>query len=587
VQSIVDAGRVVAFCSGQQICKQGDPGDSMFIILEGRVKVVVSAYPGQEVFLDYLGEGAHFGELSLLNDERRSATVSAVMDTRLLALQHDRFHDLTLKVAGFTANLCRSLGKWLRRSSPVKRRRSRPAVIALAGTTPSARALVHALAATLAGGGKAILVLTDGDEIPDTAGYTVQSLIPKGTRENCATAFHAHLAGALARHERVLVSLVQRGGEGEWPRLLAQCEEIWWVMEPQDLEASQRRLESLLRAAPGLSARVHLVWLRREDAVVPVVDTGALGIAATQFKLALEGGDDRPFRFPQRDLVRLVHHLQRIRLGLALGGGGARAAAHAGVLRAFERAEIYPDILAGTSGGAFVALAYAAGCSTDRIVEIFRDVMAPGRFLSALPWGGRWHMWMLYRFGGWRRRTQNCFPNCTFEQMYLPLFLVTVDLVTGNCVVRERGSATDALLESINLPGIARPILRDGAALVDGGVLNNVPGDVVRERGADMVVGIDVSLKLPQKFGRNLPTTPAQQMHYPGFMQTMLRVVEVQQYGLVSARDPAIDLLIAPDNSAVDLTDFGKAQQIADVGEAEGEKSVPAVKKLLAELEGE
>ena len=91
------------------------------------------------------------------------------------------------------------------------------------------------------------------------------------------------------------------------------------------------------------------------------------------------------------------------------------------------------------------------------------------------------------------------------EQLSIPFRAITVDLVQARTVVRQEGDAVRAILESINLPVVSRPILRDGMALVDGGVLNNLPADVLAENGDDFVVGVDVSSHVCSEFAGNHP----------------------------------------------------------------------------------
>ena len=111
----------------------------------------------------------------------------------------------------------------------------------------------------------------------------------------------------------------------------------------------------------------------------------------------------------------------------------------------------------------------------------------------------------MFRFGMWDRMLRPYFHDWTLEQLLMPCSAVAVDLVTGRQVVRDKGDAVDALLESINLPVISRSICRDGMALVDGGVLNNLPADVLAGKGCDFIVGVNVSAKLSQQFAGNHP----------------------------------------------------------------------------------
>jgi predicted acylesterase/phospholipase RssA len=123
--------------------------------------------------------------------------------------------------------------------------------------------------------------------------------------------------------------------------------------------------------------------------------------------------------------------------------------------------------------------------------------------------------------------------------------------------------------------------LRDGMALVDGGVLNNLPGDVLPERGADFVVGIDVVSKLPAGFARS------PRGKRPGILETLLRVTEVQAFGTTALRATSFDLLITPDTSAYEFADFSRAAELAEAGELAVQEVLPQLRQLLAQLEAD
>jgi predicted acylesterase/phospholipase RssA len=272
----------------------------------------------------------------------------------------------------------------------------------------------------------------------------------------------------------------------------------------------------------------------------------------------------------------------RPRLGLALGGGGARGAAHLGILRALEKADIAVDLIAGSSMGSLVGLAYAFGYSPDEILDLIVREMAAPRAWRMLPGGGLGHMAWMYRSGGYRRKAQRVFPNSTFEQLRLPLYLVAADLVSGQEIIHESGDAVAALMESINFPGMASPILRDGKVIVDGGVLNNVPTSVLRERGADVVIAADVAFQIEPRFGRYDPDLPADNLPCPSAMETLLRVIQVQQRALINARAAADEIIITPEVKSFGFTDYHRAHEMADIGEAAAEAALPALRQMLA-----
>jgi predicted acylesterase/phospholipase RssA len=308
-----------------------------------------------------------------------------------------------------------------------------------------------------------------------------------------------------------------------------------------------------------------------------------LGVATLDFKVILAEEGESPGIAQRQSLSRLVRHLDGTRIGLALGGGGARGLAHLGVLRAFDRAGIDFDLMSGVSSGALTGLSYAAGWPPDEALRLFKQDLTPRRLVRLLPGGSQWYMYAMFRLGAWERKLRVYSGDARLEQLRMPFSTEAVDLVQGREIVRDRGDVVRSILESINLPVIAPPILRDGMALVDGGILNNLPGDVLPERGAALVVGIDVVAKLPRRFSKRI-AKPDGRFRKPGMLQTLLRVNEVQDYGMTAIRAPAIDLIIAPDTSAFEFSDFTKGYELAEAGEAAAEAAIPQLKQMIADL---
>ncbi len=198
-------------------------------------------------------------------------------------------------------------------------------------------------------------------------------------------------------------------------------------------------------------------------------------------------------------MAKIEHNLTRVwgnmyhrpRIGLALGGGGARGLAHIGVLRVLERAGIPVDYVAGTSMGGVIAAGYAAGMSLAELEQEAKAATCLRHLLSladpGVPDGGllRGQRLLAYfeRQLGWR----------AFSDLQLPLALVAVDLNTRREAVLRDGSVALALRATTAVPGLFAPVERNGQRLVDGGLLNNVPADVARQMGAEIVIAVDVA----------------------------------------------------------------------------------------------
>ncbi|MCI0397065.1 MAG: patatin-like phospholipase family protein, partial [Chloroflexi bacterium] len=180
-----------------------------------------------------------------------------------------------------------------------------------------------------------------------------------------------------------------------------------------------------------------------------------------------------------------------MKLGLAFGGGGARGAAHIGVLMELERLGLWPDIVTGASIGGFVAALVAAGLRPPDLVHAFQNLRAariyalPGR-RPALVSNRRLEALLVNKIG-----------RPTFAGLSIPLAVTTVDLVARQEVVLEEGDVVSAVLATTAFPVVLPPVEREGRTLIDGGVLNNTPFDVARRLGADYVLAIDLSNSAP------------------------------------------------------------------------------------------
>ncbi len=586
VRQIADAARERSVVAGEIVCRQGDAGDSMFIITRGRVRVAVERGGETYRLVDYLGRGEHFGEMAVLTGGHRTATVAALVDTQLWEFDREQFDRLLARVPGFAANLSRSLGYRLQWETSRRERRHQPALVALVNSTLRTQGLIRPLAKALVQQGDTIQVLTDrAEKWPSDGEYLIERIPADLPSAEKVAAVHERLHQVLVHHDRVLLEVAQANVEDELPRLLAPCEEIWWLVEPRFMSSSCQNLRKMLDVEPRLAARVRLVWILPEGEPFAPFRPEGLGIADLDFKVVLGNNPQQPPRQQQHGVWRLVRQLRGTRIGLALGGGGARGLAHLGVLRALERAGIAFDLLAGTSSGALMGMSYAGGWSPDEALEAFSEALTPGRLWRALPGGIRWYLWTMFRIGAWDQKMRPFLAEAAFEQLQIPFATVAVDLVSGKQVIRERGDTIHAVLESINVPIIARPILRDGMALVDGGVLNNLPADILPERGAALVVAVDVATRLPQTFGGNTPATTTAAMRRAGPLETLLRVNEVQAHGITALRRDAVDLMIAPDTSNFEFADFTRASELADVGEAAAEQALPQLKQMLADLD--
>ena len=191
--------------------------------------------------------------------------------------------------------------------------------------------------------------------------------------------------------------------------------------------------------------------------------------------------------FKKRDKSK-VNVCRKTKLGLALGGGGCRGVGHIGALKAFEELGIKFDYVAGTSVGSIIASLYALGKTPDEMIEIVKNIkkkeVTKGSIPFIKPAKTERLEELLNRVYG---------DIMVFSEMKIPLTVVCTDLKTGKEVDFDYGNVAKVVSGSCAVPGVFTPVVHEGMHLVDGGLRNNVPVDVVKKMGANVVFAIDVN----------------------------------------------------------------------------------------------
>jgi NTE family protein len=290
----------------------------------------------------------------------------------------------------------------------------------------------------------------------------------------------------------------------------------------------------------------------------------------------------------------------RARVGLVLSGGGARGLAHVGVLKVLEAQHIRIDAIAGTSMGAIVGGLYASGLSAQ---EVEREVSAIDWTRVFEPRLERQHLSQrrkeedfefsaLFEFGlrdgelrapvaaVSTRRLESLLRRYTlpvrtidaFDRLPIPFRAVATDLETGAAVVLDHGDLALALRSSMSVPGVFAPIEADGRVLGDGGLVNNVPIDVVRAMGVDVVIVVNVGTPLAGRDSLNSAL---------GVTTQMINILTEQNVQRSLATLGERDVLVAPSLGTLTSSDFEHAAELIALGER-GADAALAKLRLLA-----
>ncbi len=253
-------------------------------------------------------------------------------------------------------------------------------------------------------------------------------------------------------------------------------------------------------------------------------------------------------------------------LGLALSGGAARGIAHVGVLKVLAEHKIPVYSVAGTSAGAMVGGAFAAGITPAQLSEMTnlirwrglgRLTLSRGGFQTNLPF---------------EDLIRARLPVTRFEDLQIPFAAVATDLNTGDAVVmKEQGDVPFAIRASCTLPGLYVPVIdARGRQLVDGGLVANIPVDAARELGADIIVAVDVNAE-----GAKFLGTP--QSTFGVLMQSLVLVQRA-----IAARDTArADVVIRPRIGHIRWDEMTRGNELIQAGEEAARECIDEIKRLL------
>ncbi len=255
------------------------------------------------------------------------------------------------------------------------------------------------------------------------------------------------------------------------------------------------------------------------------------------------------------------------KVGLALGGGGARGFSEIGVLRVLEQEKIPVSFVAGTSVGSLVGALYA---DTGKVLDAeFQAVAMQEEDIfdyqaMALLSGGLVKGERLEKFLDTRLQHK------TIETMKVPYAAVAVDLLAGKAVAFERGSIARAVHASAAVPGVFVPVEFGGKIYVDGGVTDPVPVDVARRMGADVVIAVSI----PEGAPKDRPANPVEvALHAITIMSSEL--------GALMAKDA--DVVISPDVAGVAFDDFSQKKRLIEAGETAARQALPAIRAAIAQ----
>ena len=443
---------------GAMLFAAGESSDSMYVVLSGCLGVFAAAsLSDRRRFLGRIVAGDTAGEMGLISGRTRTGTVVALRDTELARLSREAFDrvfrkhpEAMLRIAQLTVD---------RLEHSQTRTRGRPQ------------------------GARTFAVLPQNIEV-DAAGFAsdfVKALQNFGRTElvwSVRGATHTSHWFHVIEASNDFVVYVAEPGQSKWTSLCVRQADALMLLARADGTSSEWGALSGQRDTGTTTQRSELVLLHEGS-----ITTGA----AARWTAAQPGIPHHHVTGPD-DVARIARLLTGHGVGIVFSGGGARGFAHIGIVKALREAGIPADLVGGTSMGAIMGAGVAAGWSVEEMTERFRR-----SFVATNPL--RDYTFPLFSLVTGRKVStllHREFGDVTIEDLPLPFFCVSSNLTTGHSDVHKRGTLWRWLRASVAIPGVLPPVMSNGEVLVDGGTMNNLPVDAMRELGRGPVIGCDV-----------------------------------------------------------------------------------------------
>lgn len=536
------AGELDWLCipGGWELFHEGEPGDSLFVVIAGRMGVVTADAEGRQTVINQIGAGETVGEMALLSGDARSATIVAMRDTELLRLERAAFERLTEqhpRILGFITRLL------VRRVYETSHR-----IVAQPGSSTIA-----------------VVPLSRDLAVHDFTRRLGQALRTLGLRElvvDCGNADQpTEWFNAIeADHDFVIYEADYE--PSDWTRHAVRQADRIVMLADADTPADA--------TAPALE--VMPAPVRCEQLEVAFLHARIKARAASTEPLLRRYGAGFHYHLREdnaADLMRMARLLSGRAVGIVFSGGGARGFAHLGVMKAFRKSGIELDMFGGASMGSMMAAAAALEWAEDEMLEHFKRAFVYTNPLSdyTLPFIA------VVRGRKVSRLLREHFGELLIEECVRPYFCTSSNLTLGQTQLHRSGPLWRAIRASIAIPGVLPPVVQNGQVLIDGGVMNNLPVDIMSAMRRGRVVGVDVARDhVLTADMSDLDERPlwqlarAQRNGAPTIIKLLMSAGMISSQAQVKLRRQHVDLLIEPKLGSMSMLDWKSWESAVESG---------------------
>ena len=658
---------IIEYNKGDLICQQGNPADAFYCLVSGRVHCYTATAQGNKEHTELIYRGMYFGVISALTGENHSQSFEALNDCVILKINKEDFKDILKSTPKLGAELSQSLSKQVRSHITNAKNNFDNSIISVyspqlgSGTSTYAVnlafnleketgrnvLLIHLLSKDIQENQKAedfghaspkwrapSISLNDLHHDPDK----IMDHICKGQLKidllNIAVDFNdksilnkigQFISAPINFYHYIILDLPNENNDLVL-KTLAQSDIIHLVcanrLENVDSSllfldhlksylGSQFKQENIqliivdtnpqeslsfegLKKKLQINPFVFLPHIKQEELTVAIV-SGEMTVIAADIKSEYS-----------KTVVRIARKISGVLVGLVLGGGAALGVAHIGVIRVLERENIPVDIVIGSSMGALIGGIWSIGKTADELETVAREFEKKAALFKLLdpviPVGG------LIAGHAIKRWLKKHLGNSTFHDTKFPLLIVAYDLLHRHDLILEHGLIYEAVRRSVSIPGVIEPVQENNQLIIDGGVLNPLPTNILRSLGVKKIIAVNVlqspsqasaGYELEQRTMQNQAKIPflTAPFHYvmfrlnrlfvklftPNISDIIVRTLQATEYEIAKASSQNADILIEPDLVGIQWFELSKVDELLKRGEEATLKQLPAIKQLIKE----
>ncbi len=653
-EAVASRASLIEYKKGEIIYKQSDPPDAFYCIVSGRVSVYVLDGHGEENALEYLHRGNYFGIISLLTGESHSVYSRAINDSILLRIEKKDFDSLLEEIPKLAIHLSLTLSRRLKRKDLHPKSIFESTIVAVYSCYSRAGRTIYAtnLALSLKKQTNKNVILVDispkpgriaklfnlesGYGIVDMASYRFEqnkiknyilrdifgidlfsiAHIPRQAYDFDQV---THILSYLTNdYHFIVVDLPYQMDEVVF-KALSQADFVHILTSPthQDLSRTYHLVERLKREIKYEEEKIKVLLNQHKDSILSHQDIVYIlkhPVLATLPNIEIEHNIANQARlveiYPDCEYAKAVRRISRqlgdVLVGLALGSGAAFGLAHIGVLKVLEEEKIPIDVIVGTSVGSMVAALWASGTTAAEIQDIFSQIKNKRIFLSisdlTLP------KVSFFKGSNIAKFLRKYLGKKTFHDLKIPLKIICCDIRNKRELVIEDGDLKEAVMASMAMPGIFRPIIKDKSVLMDGGILSPLPTNTLVKSGFRKIIAVNVvpapedilrireKLKLREDkeiseinkkpiLERNilLFKRALRNMYNQNILDYIFTSIETMQYVLVRLGIEQADITLHPDTSGLNWFEFSQVEELIRRGEEETRINLPKIKEIISE----